>query len=267
MALGPVLSGHVSAYLKGEGIHIRHERASGIEKARDGKIIAVLTDQGEKIGCDFALVATGTKPNIDLAKRSGLKIGRAGGIVIDDEGKTSKLGIWACGDCTERKEKILGVSVRAPLSLNAFRSGRVAGKNAARGGKGRAASLPGLVHAAALGLGSLEMAHTGWTLEAAQKLGIDASSVHTTHRTASSLSVHHPIHVGLVAELNSGRILGAQIVGGPGSAARINVITAIIRSGGNVDDLYNLDFVYAPTLAPAHDPLFVTARLLQKKLN
>ena len=54
-------------------------------------------------------------------------------------------------------------------------------------------------------------------------------------------------------------------MGGPGSVGRINVITSLIRMKGTIDDLYDLDFVYAPTLAPAHDPLFVTARLLQKK--
>ncbi|HAY35489.1 MAG TPA: hypothetical protein DCY57_00670, partial [Bacteroidetes bacterium] len=57
------------------------------------------------------------------------------------------------------------------------------------------------------------------------------------------------------------------IAGGLGTSQRLNVVTALIRSGGTVDDLYNVDFVYAPRLAPAHDPLFVAARTLQKALN
>ena len=264
--LSPGMNLHVAAYLRSKGIHIRQERASGIEKARDGKIIAVLTEKGEKIGCDFALVATGTTPRTELARQAGIRIGTSGGVLIDHHMRTHVNGIWACGDCTERKEMVYGESIRLPLSLQAFRGGRVAGHNAARGGIGRPDTMPLAVHAAAIGLGELEVAHTGWTKEAASGRGKNVVSAGATHRTASSLSPHHIIHIELVAESKTGRLVGGQIVGGPGSAGRINVITSVIRAGGTVDDLYNIDFIYAPTLAPAHDPLFVTARLLQKQL-
>ena len=263
--LSPEMGSFIKSYLRSKGIQVREERGVGIEKAGDGKIIAVLTDQGEKIGCDFALIATGTKPVVELAQAAGLKLGPAGGIRVDKHLKTSVNGVWACGDCIERPEMVFEESVRMPLSLHAFRSGRIAGRNAARGGRGRAASMSPSVHTAAIGLGDLEIGHTGWTKEAAPAPGKKVISAQATHRTASSLSEHSPIHVELVAEQDSGRLIGGQIVGGPGSVGRINVITSLIRMKGTIDDLYDLDFVYAPTLAPAHDPLFVTARLLQKK--
>jgi len=260
------LSQVVRAHLTAAGIQVRTERASGLEKAGDGSVIAVLTEQGEKIGCDFVLVATGTAPVSGLAASSGIKVGLHGGILVDEHMRTSIQGIWACGDCTERTEKVFQSSILAPLSLNAFRSGRVAGRNAARGGHGRPSSISPLVHAAALGLGDLELAHTGWTAERARKLGKDVVSSTIHHRTASSLSPNLPIHICLVAQKDTRRIVGGQIAGGPGSAQRINVLTTLIRASGTVDDLYDVDFVYAPSLAPAHDPLFVAARSLQKSL-
>jgi len=261
-AMGQIVKEH----LQSAQIVVRAERASSIEKAGDGRIIAVLTDKGEKIGCDFVLVAAGTTPVADLGAQAGLKVGVNGGILVDDQMRTSVQGIWACGDCTERKELIFDATIRAPLSLNAFRSGRVAGRNAARSGRGRPATIPPLVHAAALGLGTLEIAHTGWNLEQATSLGKNVVSATIQSRTASAMASNSPVHITLVAERDSRRLVGGQIVGGAGSAQRVNVLTTLIRAKGTVEDLYNVDFVYAPSLAPAHDPLFVAARTLQKSL-
>lgn len=266
-ALPPAMSQIIKAHLLSSGIGVRAERAVGIEKAGDGKIIAVLTAEGEKIGCDFVLVATGTAPGSELGLGGGLKIGSQGGVLVDDQMRTSAQGVWACGDCTERRELVFDASIRAPLSLNAFRSGRVAGRNAARLGHGRAMTISPLVHAATLALGALEIAHTGWTENEAKALGKEIVSATIQSRTASAMAENSPVHITLVAEKGSRRLIGGQIVGGTASAQRINVLTALIRAKGTVDDLYNVDFVYAPSLAPAQDPLFVAARTLQKSLG
>jgi pyruvate/2-oxoglutarate dehydrogenase complex dihydrolipoamide dehydrogenase (E3) component len=69
-----------------------------------------------------------------------------------------------------------------------------------------------------------------------------------------------------VADPSSGKLLGAQIIGLQGAAQRINIITALLRTGATVDDLYNVDFVYSPRLAPAHDAMMIAARMMQKRL-
>lgn len=279
--LGETMQAVALQRITSEGLSVRKERATGLEKARDGKIIAVLTDKGEKVGCDLVLIAVGTSPATELAHKAGLKIGVSGGVVVDEQMRTSELGIWACGDCTEQTELIFGVSIAAPLSLNAFRSGRVAGRNAARNAprnesdpmprikaappSGRPATLPPIVFAAAIGLGDIEIAHTGWTQEMAFKLGKDTVSATITHKTASAFTDHSTICITLVAERKTQRLVGAQIVGGNRSADRINVITALLRKGGTVGDLYDLDYVYSPPLAPSKDPLMVAARSLQKQ--
>ncbi|MBT3449415.1 MAG: FAD-dependent oxidoreductase [Bacteroidetes Order II. Incertae sedis bacterium] len=255
------------AHLRHHQVAVRDDRASGLEVAPDGRLAAVLTEAGEKIGCDLALIATGTQPQTQLGLHVRIKMGASQGYLVDDGMQTSEKGIWACGDCVEREEAVFGEIIHAPLSLNAFRSGRVAGRNAARKGTGRPARIAAVVKAAALALGPLEIGHTGWTEGAAYKLGKQVVSATIQHRSASSLSPHSDVHVHLVAETATGRLVGCQIAGGLGTSQRLNVVTALIRSGGTVDDLNNVDFVYAPRLAPAHDPLFVAARTLQKTLN
>ncbi|MDE2997196.1 MAG: hypothetical protein OXT73_10760, partial [Bacteroidota bacterium] len=71
----------------------------------------------------------------------------------------------------------------------------------------------------------------------------------------------------LVADRDTRRILGAQIVGREGAAQRVNVVTALIRANATVEDAYEVDYLYTPRLAPAHDALFVAARQLQKALD
>jgi pyruvate/2-oxoglutarate dehydrogenase complex dihydrolipoamide dehydrogenase (E3) component len=69
-----------------------------------------------------------------------------------------------------------------------------------------------------------------------------------------------PITVKLVAEKVSGRVLGAQIVGGSGSAKRVDVIATAIAGHLTVEDLLGLDLGYAPPFSSVWDPVQVAAR-------
>lgn len=56
---------------------------------------------GEEVTCSFAIIAIGVKPDVDLAKQAGLKIGERGGIVVDEFMQTSDPSIYAVGDAIE----------------------------------------------------------------------------------------------------------------------------------------------------------------------
>lgn len=261
------MSEHVERWLSARGVSVRGERASGLDVSPDGRIRAVRTDQGERVGADLVLIAAGTHPNDELARSAGLKCLEGGGISVNDALQTSEAAIWACGDVIGFTELITGEAHLVPLALNAFRSGRVAGRNAARGGRGRARKMQAVVHAAAVSVLDLEIAHTGLTQEAALRAGLDVVAVDVRHRSASSNAPNKPLYVRLVAERKTRKLIGAQLVGTEGAAQRANTVTALIRSKATVDDAYAVDFVYTPRLAPAHDPLFVAARQLQKVLD
>jgi NADPH-dependent 2,4-dienoyl-CoA reductase/sulfur reductase-like enzyme len=154
-ALDSEAAGWVRTALERDGVAVRDERAVGLDVDSDGSVRAVRTDKGERIGCQMVLVATGTRANVGLAKQAGLKLGPAGGLLVQDTLQTSESAIWACGDVVDFTDLITGNPVHAPVALNAFRSGRVAGRNAARGGRGRPARMAPVVHAAAVSVAEL----------------------------------------------------------------------------------------------------------------
>lgn len=64
-----------------------------------------------------------------------------------------------------------------------------------------------------------------------------------------------PMLIKLIFRLPSGKVLGAQIVGAHGADKRIDVISTVIRFGGTVEDLKNLELAYAPPYSAAKDPV------------
>ena len=64
----------------------------------------------------------------------------------------------------------------------------------------------------------------------------------------------------MVAEQGTGRLLGAQIVGGIGSAKRIDTVATAITAGHDGPDVVDLDLAYAPPFSSVWDPVAVAAR-------
>ncbi|HFD38706.1 MAG TPA: NADH oxidase, partial [Anaerolineae bacterium] len=73
------------------------------------------------------------------------------------------------------------------------------------------------------------------------------------------------IHVKLVVEAESDRLLGGQIVGRKGVAKRIDVLATALYARLTVSDLRRLDLSYAPPFAPVWDPILVAANIAAKK--
>jgi len=151
--------------------------------------------------------------------------------------------------------------VHLPLGTHANRQGRVAGSVIG----GRPARFPGVLGTAVTRVGELEIGRTG--LGAAQ-----AAQAGFAHRTdtieATTRAGYLPdaggIAVKLVSERGSGRLLGAQLVGGPGSAKRIDVLATAVWAGMTVDDLAGVDLSYAPPFSPVHDPVTTAARVASR---
>src|SRR5262249_26038304 len=72
--------------------------------------------------------------------------------------------------------------------------------------------------------------------------------------------------VELVADRNSGRLLGGVVTGEQGVAGRINVIATALHNHMKVDEFERLDLAYAPPYATVWDPLLIAAQQLLKKM-
>jgi pyruvate/2-oxoglutarate dehydrogenase complex dihydrolipoamide dehydrogenase (E3) component len=72
--------------------------------------------------------------------------------------------------------------------------------------------------------------------------------------------------VKLLAEPESKRLLGGQIVGGPGAAKRIDPLAVALHAGFTLDDLLYLDLGYAPPFSGVWEPFVIAARQALKQV-
>lgn len=63
---------------------------------------------GTSLEADLVLMSVGVKPNIELAKKSGLDVHR--GILVDDFLQTSDPSIYAIGECAEHRDMTYGLT-------------------------------------------------------------------------------------------------------------------------------------------------------------
>jgi rhodanese-related sulfurtransferase len=75
--------------------------------------------------------------------------------------------------------------------------------------------------------------------------------------------VAKPMHLELVYDSASGRVLGAQAIGGAGVDKRIDVVATLLHFHGTIDDLAELDLCYAPQFSGAKDPVHYAAFVAQ----
>ncbi|MCB0178836.1 MAG: FAD-dependent oxidoreductase [Anaerolineae bacterium] len=238
-----------------------HDAASMVQAAtRQARVRAVLTS-GAGFPAEMVIVGTGTKPAVEFARAAGVEIGLFGAIRVNNRQQTNVPDIYAAGAASEVYHRVAGQSILLPLATTASKQGRVAGTNAA-GGR---AHFSGIVGTAVVKMFDLQIAQTGLTEKYAKYFGFDARSA-TISATAHAhyMPGNTPIHVKLVYETTTQRLLGAQIIGKEGVAKRIDVIAAALHSGLTVYDLAELDLSYAPPFAPVWDPILVAANVASK---
>ncbi len=97
--------------LEAKGITVRLQANSKEIAGQDGKVRALVLDDGTELPCDLLVMAVGIRPNTALAAASGLAVGK--GIHVDDQMLTSDENIYAVGECVEHNGALFGLV--APL--------------------------------------------------------------------------------------------------------------------------------------------------------
>jgi NADPH-dependent 2,4-dienoyl-CoA reductase/sulfur reductase-like enzyme/rhodanese-related sulfurtransferase len=243
-----------------DGIAGFHQRG---ELAQEAEL-----ESGTRLPMDLAILSIGVRPELKLARDAGLEIGSSGGIAVNNRQQTSDPDIYAAGDAVETTHLVTGKRTRIPLAGPANKQGRVAGANAAGGD---------LQFHGALGTAIVES--MGIT---AGKTGLTEHEA-CTHGLKYFVSVTHPLdhagyypgaealHMKLVVEQETGKLLGAQIVGEQGVDKRIDVLATALHAKMKVQDLEQLDLAYAPQFNSAKGPVimagFVAANTLRGEVK
>jgi NADPH-dependent 2,4-dienoyl-CoA reductase/sulfur reductase-like enzyme len=262
-SLGTELSPLLTEQVRERGIKvISGAEADAIENC-EGHACAVRAGDA-RVPADLVLLAVGVTPNVELARRAGLRIGASGGVWVDDHLRTSAPGVYAGGDCAEMVHRISGRDVNFHLGTVANKHGRIAGLNIG-GGDHR---FPGVLGTAITKLADLEVSRTGLTVAEASAAGFDAlGTTFDTTTTAGYWPASTQMTVGVVVDRASRRLLGAQIVGGSTAAKRIDALAMALWTEMTVDELVNVDLSYAPPFSAVWDPVLVAARKAQSALD
>jgi NADPH-dependent 2,4-dienoyl-CoA reductase/sulfur reductase-like enzyme len=253
----------VEETLKREAVRLFKETTVLGFEGPKGAVSKVLTDKGT-FQADFVIFAVGVLPESTLAQKTGIALGVNKAITVDEQMRTNVPAIFAAGDCADALSIVTGKKVYIPLGTTANKQGRVAGENAA----GRETVFEGVAGTAQTKVFDLEVARTGLTSLEAERENIPyfASTIQGTSR-AKSYPAGKPITITYVVEKDTGRLLGAQMVGQEGVAHRIDTLATALYGRMTVDDVARLDLGYAPPFATVWDPILIAANVALKKMG
>ncbi len=252
-SLDPDMGAHVTKVMRGLGITVHcGTKVTGFEP---GSVRA----GGTSFPADLVVLGLGVAPNAELAEEAGLTLGAAGAIRVDRRQRTSNEIAWAAGDCCASRHLVSGREVYVALGTVTNKQARVAGANLGGG----YATFAGVLGTAVTKVCDLEIGRTGLTEVEAADAGFSAvaATIESTTTAGYLKEAAGTIHVKVVAERGTGRLLGAQIVGrGPGAAKRIDVVATALTAGMSCGEVAELDLGYAPPFSPVWDPVAIAAR-------
>ncbi len=255
----------VENHVKSKGANVITDNGIAAFLGEDGRLAGVKLQNGTELPCELAVVAIGVRPNVKLAKEAGLKIGELGGIHVNEYMQTSDPDIYAVGDCVETVNRITGKKVHAPYGDLANLQGRVAGENAA---STNCVTFPGTIQTGICKVFDYAAGSTGLSATAAKRMGMtDIVTVINASPDKPGFMEGKLLVTKLMADKNTGRILGAQCIGPGNVAKQIAQWAMAIQGKLTVEDLINADLPYAPPFSLAIDHCIATAHLMQNKMK
>lgn len=239
----PLFGVHLKEILENEGMRVllhtqlkqvSFDRPRGLRRlwnSRHNGRFSVMTDS-ETIRGDRLLVATGRRPNtagLDLHK-AGVKTGQGGAILVDGRLRTSAEHIYAAGDCTDQPQYVYVAAAagsRAAINMT--------------GGEAQLdlSVLPEVIFT------DPQVATVGLTEAEANRQGLRTESRTLTLDNVPRALANFDTRgfVQLVAERDTGRLLGAQVLAANAGDV-IQTAALAIRHRMTIDDLAKQLFPY-----------------------
>lgn len=230
--------------MKNNGINLI--LSDGVKAFKGNKIIL---NSGKELEYDFVVMSVGVKPEIELAKKAGLKTNR--GIVVNEFMQTSDENIYAGGDSVEVKDFVFDNNTLIPLAGPANRQGRIIADNLC----GINSEYKNSQGSSVVKIFDLTCASVG---NNEKQLKSKQISYCKTFIYGRSHAGYYPEATQTLYKLlfsKEGKIYGAQAVGFDGVEKRIDVISSIMRNEGTIQDMLDSELCYAPPYSSAKDPV------------
>ena len=226
----------------------------------------VVLGSGKKIASDAVVMAIGVAPETDLAKKAGLEIGETGAIKVDQNYLTNDKDIYAVGDAVEVFNSLTNSMTKLALAGPAQKEARAVANHI----HGIPSRNTGFIGSSCIQVFDYNGASTGLTegLIKAQNLNINYDVVRVIPQDKVGLMPDsEPLHFKLIFEVPTGRVLGAQAVGRGNVDKRVDIVATLIKFGGTVYDLADLELCYAPPFGTAKDVVNMAALVATNLLH
>jgi NADPH-dependent 2,4-dienoyl-CoA reductase/sulfur reductase-like enzyme/rhodanese-related sulfurtransferase len=224
----------------------------------------VVTVSGREIKAQVVIMAIGVRPEVSLAVAAGVELGVTGGIKVDHNYQTNVQDVYAVGDAIETYCSIIRKPSRLTLAGPAQRQARGAADHM----YGRTVQNKGVIGSSCVHIFGLNAANTGLNEKQCINAGIQYDYVYIIPGDKVSLipSVNQ-LHLKLLFEVPTSRILGCQAIGRGNVDKRVDVIATMITMGGTLEQLKELELCYSPMFSTAKDPLNHAALVALNVLN
>lgn len=236
---------------------------TGFESRNDS--IEISFASGEKAMADIVILSIGVRPANALALKTGLATGQRGGITVNEYLRTSDADIYAVGDAIEFPHPIDGKPWMNYLAGPANRQARIVADNMVFGDKEK---YEGAIGTSVAKVFDLTIAATGMAAKRLKQDGVPylTATIHPNSH-AGYYPGATPMTIKVIFSPDSGRLLGAQIVGYEGVDKRIDLFAQVIKNNGTIYDLTRTEHAYAPPYSSAKDPVALAGYVAQNILT
>ncbi len=258
----------VHQYLRQKGVRLYlKEGVTSFLEEENG--IRIGLESGRELISDMVIFSIGVRPDIKIVKDAGLELGTTGGIKVNSYMQTSENNIYALGDAVEILNPVINKQMLIPLAGPANKQARIVADNILEDNK---YMYSGTIGTSIAKVFDLTVAATGLSSKMLNRECIEHISSFTH---GSSHAGYYPGASQLSIKINfsplNGKLLGAQVVGREGADKRIELFSEVIKKGGTIYDLMDIEHAYAPPYSSAKDPVnmagFVADNILKGKMR
>ncbi|WP_460293698.1 FAD-dependent oxidoreductase [Clostridium tertium] len=236
------------------------DKVSSFEKDK------VVLSSGKKVNAKAVVMAIGVSPEVSLAKEAGIKLGETGAIKVDKNYKTNDDDIYAVGDAIEVYNSLTHSMTKLSLAGPALKEARSVADHI----NGKRGINNGYIGSSAIKVFDYNAAATGLNESLIKVLNMNIKYDIVRLITNDKVGIMpdaSPVHFKLIYEVPTGKVLGAQAIGKGDVAKRVDIVATIIKLGGTIEDLKDLELCYAPPYSTAKDVVNYAGYIASNLLN
>lgn len=260
--LDPEMAGYAARLLRQKGLKIL--TGTTLAAINGGERVESVSTSAGNISADMVIMSVGVRPATDFLKDSGMELIN-GAVAVDEYQRTNLPDIYAAGDCAVVKNRITGARQWSAMGSTANITARCLAR-----------TLTGneTPYAGCLGTGVVRLAdgvnagRTGLSEEQARNAGFNVvTAVCVTDDKAHYYPDSDSFVTKLIADKDTGRLLGLQVIGAGAVDKMTDVAVVGISAGLRLSDFDTMDMAYAPPFSTAIHPFVQACGILQNKIS